>query len=42
MHRCPSGLRGATQVRMALASWVRIPFCASNALIAQLVRALVL
>jgi hypothetical protein len=24
-HECPSGLRGATQVRMAKASWVQIP-----------------
>jgi hypothetical protein len=24
-HWCPSGLRGATQVRMASASWVRTP-----------------
>ena len=25
LHWCPSGLRGATQVRMASASWVRTP-----------------
>ena len=24
-HECPSGLRGATQDRMAKASWVRTP-----------------
>eukprot|EP00965_Chrysotila_dentata_P142983 4724911-Pleurochrysis_carterae.AAC.2 len=39
--RCPSGLRGATQVRMVPASWVRIPleaFCITPQLLVVLAR----